>query len=131
MPPLVTPGSYSMSSLAGLEMADRRAVALETGVQSYPLVLALVGLTWTGCTKIQIRAFVVIGTFWYLISTAWMVPLIQMLTIEDSCLKRCFKRPSVSPPRSLPPPVAGCASATFDHSTIPPIGACFSCLLVP
>jgi len=90
---------YVMSTLARLEMADRRAVALETGVQSYPMVLALVGLTWTGCVKIQIRAFVIIATFWYLISTAWMVPLIQMLTMEDSCLQRCFKRPSVLSPK--------------------------------
>ena len=46
-----------------------------------------------------IRAFIVIATMWYLISTAWMVPLIQILTIEDSCVSRCFKRPSVLSPK--------------------------------
>lgn len=56
---------YTLSTLARLEMADRKAVCLETGVQSYPLVLALVGLSWSGCTKIQVRAFVIIATFWY------------------------------------------------------------------
>ena len=35
----------------------------------------------------------------YLISTAYMVPLIQWLTIEDSCVMRCFKRPSVLSPK--------------------------------
>ena len=55
---------YTMATLCRLEMIDRRAVTLETGVQSYPMVLALVGLTWTGCTKIQVRAFVIICTFW-------------------------------------------------------------------
>jgi len=90
---------YIMSTLGRLEAADKRAVCLETGVQSYPLVLALVGLSWTGCTKIQIRAFPIIATFWYILSTAWMVPLIQLLTIEDSCLMRCFKRPSTLSPK--------------------------------
>ena len=45
------------------------------------------------------RAFVIIATFWYLISTAWMVPLIQLITIEDSCLHRCFRRPSTLSPK--------------------------------
>ena len=90
---------YTLSTLARLEMADRRAVCLETGVQSYPLVMALVGLSWTGCTKIQVRAFVIIATFWYLISTAWMVPFIQLVTVEDSCLLRCFRRPSTLNPK--------------------------------
>ena len=83
---------YLMALLFRLQPADRRAICLETGVQSYPLVLALVGLSWTGCDKIQIRAFVIIGTFWYLLSTAWMIILMQLVCMSDSCLQRCFKR---------------------------------------
>ena len=84
---------YVMATLGRLDMADRRAVCIETGVQSYPMILVVVGLSWSGCEKIEIRAFVIIATFWYLLSTAWMIPVIQLLTVKDSCISRCIKRP--------------------------------------
>ena len=83
---------YIVSRLTGLDIRDAKTVCLETGVQSYPMVLAIIGLTWTGCDATIIRSFPLIATFWYVLSTAWMIPAIQLLTIRDSCLERCFGR---------------------------------------
>ena len=56
---------YVVARLCGLDIRDSKTVCLETGVQSYPMILAIVSLTWSGCTRTQIVSFPLIATFWY------------------------------------------------------------------
>ena len=62
------------------------------------IVLAITGLSFTGCLFTKANTFPLIATLWYLISTAWMVPLIQITHIKDSCLQRIIKNPSILEP---------------------------------
>lgn len=62
-----------VSKFCGLSGPDSRAVCLETGVQSYALIMALVNLSWSGCERSEVLVFVLIGTFWYVLSSTWMV----------------------------------------------------------
>jgi predicted Na+-dependent transporter len=64
--PLGAAFGYIAARLSGLEPADARAVCLETGVQSYPVVLAIIGLSYSGCDRVQMSVFPLIATFWYI-----------------------------------------------------------------
>ena len=68
---------YTVASLAKLELRDRIAVALETGVQNYTLVIGIVALTYRGCTRVEALTFVLIASLWYIFSSTWIVVLLQ------------------------------------------------------
>jgi len=93
--PLGATFGYIAARLSGLEPADARAVCLETGVQSYPVVLAIIGLSYKGCTRVQMSAFPLIATLWYVFSTFWMIPFMQIFLMPDSALLRCVDNPPI------------------------------------
>lgn len=68
---------FAMAKATKLDEPDLRAVALETGVQNYPLILALVSLSFKvgSCEWEEISRFVLISTFWYVPSSLWIVTL--------------------------------------------------------
>jgi hypothetical protein len=74
--PLGAAFGYLVARLARLEPADARAVCLETGVQSYPMVLAIIGLSYkdAGCDRVKMTTFPLIATFWYILSSACTIP---------------------------------------------------------
>ena len=53
------------------EAADARAIGLETGVQSYALVIAIVQLSFgeESCVGRSVFSFVAISSIWYVISS--------------------------------------------------------------
>ena len=59
--------------LCKLDPRDVRAVSLETGVQNYALIIALVNLSFTGCTHRLVSVFVLVSSLWYVISSVWLV----------------------------------------------------------
>ena len=56
-----------------LKPKEQRTVALETGVQNFSLIIALVGLLFKGCQRRQVLTFVLIGSLWYVLSSIWIV----------------------------------------------------------
>lgn len=48
------------------------AIALETGVQNYALVLALISLSFTGCARTEALGFVLLGMFFYVVNSFWL-----------------------------------------------------------
>ena len=73
---------YAAATLAGLDARDRTAVALETGVQNYTLVISIAVLTYTGCTRVEALTFVLIASLWYIFSSTWVVLLLRHLAIK-------------------------------------------------
>ena len=71
---------WVMAKAASLHDSDLRAVALETGVQNYPLILALISLSFKAgsCEWEEISRFVLISMFWYTISSVWLVALMRL-----------------------------------------------------
>jgi len=70
---------FLLALAARLEGPDIRAVSLETGIQNYPLVLALASISFSGCQYQLISRFIIIGTFWWLISSIWIVSVFRFL----------------------------------------------------
>jgi len=66
-----------VSKFAKLSGPDSRAVCLETGVQSYALILAIVNLSYQGCARSEVLTFVLVATFWYVLSSFWMVSALR------------------------------------------------------
>jgi hypothetical protein len=48
------------------------AIALETGVQNFALVLALVSLSFTGCARTETLGFILLGMFFYVVNSFWL-----------------------------------------------------------
>jgi predicted Na+-dependent transporter len=48
------------------------AIAFETGVQNYALVLALISLSFTGCARTEALGFVLLGMFFYVVNSFWL-----------------------------------------------------------
>jgi len=71
---------FVMATAARLEARDKRAVTLETGVQNYPLIIALIALSYEAgsCEREEVSRFVLISTFWYVLSSAWIVSLMRL-----------------------------------------------------
>lgn len=65
------------ATLLRLDGPDRIAVALETGVQNYTLVIGICALSFSGCTRVEALTFVFIGSAWYIVSSAWLVALLR------------------------------------------------------
>jgi len=68
---------YAIARLCGLDRSDARAICLETGVQSGPMILAVTALSFNGCTRRRIEAPVYILAVWYVISSAWVIIFIR------------------------------------------------------
>ena len=64
---------------ARLPGADVRAVCLETGVQNYALIIALVQLSFSGCTQERVNEFVLISSLWYVISSVWLTLALRLI----------------------------------------------------
>jgi len=77
---------FVMAKAAKLDEPDVRAVALETGIQSYPLILALVSLSFKvgSCEWEEVSRFVLISTFWYIISSLWIVTLMRLTARREA-----------------------------------------------
>jgi bile acid transporter len=60
--PLGCAFGYCVSWLAGLDFADQKAVAFETGVQNYALVIAIITLSYTGCDRADALTFPLIAS---------------------------------------------------------------------
>ena len=52
--------------------AQQVAIALETGVQNFALVLALISLSFSGCARTEALGFVLFGMFFYVINSFWL-----------------------------------------------------------
>lgn len=72
---------YTMAKFSRLDGADCRAICLETGVQSYPMILAITSLSFSGCTRTKINTFVYISAVWYFISSAWLLILLRFILL--------------------------------------------------
>ena len=48
------------------------AIALETGVQNFALVLALISLSFSGCARTEALGFVLAGMFFYVVNSFWL-----------------------------------------------------------
>ena len=53
-------------------MPEQVAIALETGVQNFALVLALISLSFSGCARTEALGFVLIGMFFYVVNSFWL-----------------------------------------------------------
>ena len=61
--PLGSTIGFIFATAMRMDDAARVAVALETGVQNYALVMAVVSLSFTGCARTEAFSFVLIGSF--------------------------------------------------------------------
>lgn len=68
---------YLMAYMLRLSGDDCRAICLETGVQSYPMVLAVTSLSFSGCTRTMINTFPYISGVWYVVSSAWILVILK------------------------------------------------------
>ena len=71
---LLVTHALSFVPFLSLNSADARAIGLETGVQSYALVIAIVQLSFDTetCVGRSVYAFVAISSIWYVISSFWI-----------------------------------------------------------
>ena len=77
---------FAMATAARLNGRDTRAVALETGVQNYALIIALISLSFKAgsCEREEVSRFVLISTAWYVVSSAWIVTLMRVAARREA-----------------------------------------------
>lgn len=77
---------FALAKVARLDGRDARAVTLETGVQNYSLILALVLLSFKAgtCAREEVSRFVLISTAWYVGSSAWIVLLMRLTANHEA-----------------------------------------------
>ena len=68
---------FALATVFGMDDASRVAIALETGVQNYALVMALVALSFAGCARTKTLAFVLLGTAFYVLNSFWLCGLFR------------------------------------------------------
>lgn len=88
---------FAMATAARLEARDARAVSLETGVQNYALIIALIALSYDAgsCEREEVSRFVLISTLWYVISSAWIVTLMRVAARREASGEE-HERPAVA-----------------------------------
>lgn len=67
--PIGTAFGFTLASICGLSPPDMRAVGIETGVQSYALVISVISTSFTGCQRDQILTFPLIAGLCYAINS--------------------------------------------------------------
>ena len=67
--PIGTGFGFLCAAAFGLGPQDMRAVGIETGVQSYALVISVISTSFTGCQRDQILTFPLIAGLWYSINS--------------------------------------------------------------
>ena len=77
---------FAMATAARLNGRDSRAVALETGVQNYALIIALISLSFKAgsCEREEVSRFVLISTAWYVVSSAWIITLMRVAARREA-----------------------------------------------
>jgi hypothetical protein len=83
--PMGTFFGYTLAAAFGLGPKDMRAVGIETGVQSYALVISVISTSFTGCERDQILTFPLIAGFWYSINSLGISLLMRF------CVSPCDK----------------------------------------
>jgi bile acid transporter len=68
---------FSVALAAKMNHESRVAVSLETGVQNYTLVIAVLALSFTGCNRILALQFPLIASFWYVINSLWICAIFR------------------------------------------------------
>ena len=61
--PLGCSFGYFIARISKLDRRDCRAISLECGVQNYAIAIAVVAISFTGCDRTDIQAFVLIAAF--------------------------------------------------------------------
>lgn len=75
---------YIIATLAKLPRPERRAVAIETGIQNTTLVVAMVALSFTGCERLEILTFPLLASLTTLINSAWMSLFLRWMSKFDT-----------------------------------------------
>ena len=79
---------FVLATAARLDPASRRAVSLETGVQNYTFVIAVIALSYKDDCHAQERALVFpyVASVCYIINSAWICAAFHYVSLPGTCI---------------------------------------------
>jgi len=89
---------YWVTILCGLSKQDARTIALQTGIQSATLVIAIISLTFTNqAVQDKCLIFPLFYSFWYIINSCWITLFLRRLARDDKSVPEVKKDALDSP----------------------------------
>lgn len=79
---------FVLATFARLDAASRRAVSLETGVQNYTFVIAVVALSYKDDCHAQERALVFpyVASVCYIVNSVWICAVFHYVSLPGTCI---------------------------------------------
>jgi hypothetical protein len=68
---------YALAHSQGLSGRDSRTIAIETGVQSFTLTIAIITLSFEGQERDDVLLFPLLYGFMYIVNSSWIIVLLR------------------------------------------------------